>query len=111
MALIASCAHRLHLLEDSATPLLLVSCTHWGSGQGGTATFLLRFLRCPAACVGLRFSLLSAQSAPFSQTRCYGVIEHNEQINGRAHSLHKEARGTEETYYASKPALLHLARL
>jgi hypothetical protein len=35
--------HRLHLLEDSATALLLVSCTHRCSGQGGTGTFLLRF--------------------------------------------------------------------
>jgi hypothetical protein len=36
-------AHRLHLLEDSATALLLVSCTHRCSGQGCAATFLLRF--------------------------------------------------------------------
>jgi hypothetical protein len=36
-------AHRLHLLEDSATSLLLVSCTHRCSGQGCTETFLLRF--------------------------------------------------------------------
>jgi enamine deaminase RidA (YjgF/YER057c/UK114 family) len=34
----------LHLLEDSAPSLLLVSCTHRCSGQGCTATFLLRFL-------------------------------------------------------------------
>src|SRR5215471_20471300 len=40
----ASCAHRLHLLEDSATSLLLVSCTEWCAGQGCPATFLLRFL-------------------------------------------------------------------
>src|SRR5262249_26592690 len=45
LELIASCAHRLHLLEDKATSLLLVSCTDRCSGQGGTATFLLRFLR------------------------------------------------------------------
>src|SRR5215470_7694632 len=38
------CAHRLHLVEASATALLLVSCTHRGSGQGCPATFLLRFL-------------------------------------------------------------------
>jgi hypothetical protein len=37
------CAHRLHLLEDSATALLLVSCTQRCSGQGCTETFLLRF--------------------------------------------------------------------
>src|SRR5207245_4975378 len=43
MALSASCAHRLHLLEDSATSLFLVSCTDRCSGQGCTATFLLRF--------------------------------------------------------------------
>src|SRR5215470_2500553 len=52
----ASCAHRLHLLEDSATPLLLVSCTHWGSGQGGTATFLLRFVRCWSCTAILRIT-------------------------------------------------------
>src|SRR5215471_11488636 len=40
----ASCAHRLHLLEDSATSLLLVSCTEWCAGHGCPATFLLRFL-------------------------------------------------------------------
>src|SRR5215831_9419643 len=45
MALIASCAHRLHLLEDGATDLFLVSCPDRCSGQGRTATFLLRFLR------------------------------------------------------------------
>ena len=44
MALIASCAHRLHLLEDRATSLFLVSCTDRCSGQGCTATFLLRIL-------------------------------------------------------------------
>src|SRR5262249_54162881 len=37
-------AHRLHLLEASATSLLLVSCTHRCSGQGCPETFLLRFL-------------------------------------------------------------------
>src|SRR5215831_20612746 len=37
------CAHRLHLVEASATALLLVSCTHRGSGQGCPETFLLRF--------------------------------------------------------------------
>src|SRR5262249_35486117 len=37
------CAHRHHLLEDSAPSLLLVSCTHRCSGQGCTETFLLRF--------------------------------------------------------------------
>ena len=35
--------HRLHLFEDRATSLLLVSCTHRCSGQGCTETFLLRF--------------------------------------------------------------------
>jgi hypothetical protein len=37
-------AHRLHLLEDRATSLFLVSCTHRCSEQGCAATFLLRFL-------------------------------------------------------------------
>src|SRR5215471_17682810 len=45
----ASCAHRLHLLEDSATSLLLVSCTEWCAGQGYPATFLLRFQDCIGA--------------------------------------------------------------
>jgi hypothetical protein len=43
MELMVSCAHRLHLMEDSATSLLLVSCIHRCSGQGCTETFLLRF--------------------------------------------------------------------
>ena len=43
MELIARCAHRLHLLEDSATSLLLVSCTPRGAGQAYTEPFLLRF--------------------------------------------------------------------
>src|SRR5215831_19205467 len=38
-------AHRLHLLEDSATSLLLVSYTHRCSGQGCPETLLLRFQR------------------------------------------------------------------
>src|SRR4029434_8506200 len=45
MALIVSCPHRLHRLVDTATALLLVSGAHRCSGQGGTATFLLRFPR------------------------------------------------------------------
>ena len=43
MTLIVSCPHRLHRLADSATSLLLVSCTDRCPGQGCTATFLLRF--------------------------------------------------------------------
>ena len=39
-----ACVHRLHLVEDSATARLLVACIHRCSGQGCTATFLLRFL-------------------------------------------------------------------
>jgi len=37
------CVHRLHLLEDSATALLLVACTYRCSGEGCTETILLRF--------------------------------------------------------------------
>src|SRR5262252_8617557 len=48
------CAHRPHLVEDSATSLLLMSYTHRCSGQGCPETFLLRFpgasaARCRAA--------------------------------------------------------------
>jgi hypothetical protein len=43
MAWMASGAPRLPLVEDSATSLLLVSCTPRDSGQAYTATFLLRF--------------------------------------------------------------------
>jgi hypothetical protein len=43
MELIVSCPPRLHRLADSATSLLLVSGTDRCSGQGCTATFLLRF--------------------------------------------------------------------
>src|SRR5262245_31484935 len=43
MEWIVRCAHRLPLVEDSAPSLPLVSCTHRCSGQGCTATFLLRF--------------------------------------------------------------------
>jgi hypothetical protein len=45
MALMASCVQRLPLVEDRAPSLPFVSCTHRGSGQGCTATFMLRFLR------------------------------------------------------------------
>src|SRR5262245_30456699 len=38
-----ACAQWLHLVEDSATALLLVSSTHRCSGQRCTATFLFRF--------------------------------------------------------------------
>ena len=43
MELMARGAPRPQRLEDSATSLLLVSCTPGGSGQAYTATFLLRF--------------------------------------------------------------------
>src|SRR5262252_255182 len=39
----ASGVHWLPLVEDRAPSLPFVSCTHKCSGQGGTATFLLRF--------------------------------------------------------------------
>ena len=48
MALMATSAPRLHLVEESANFLLLVSCTPEGSGQEYTATFLLRFHDTPA---------------------------------------------------------------
>jgi hypothetical protein len=41
-------AHRPHLLEDSATSLLLVFYTRRCSGQGCPETFLLRFLHSSA---------------------------------------------------------------
>ncbi|SRR6266446_369030 len=44
MEWMASCAHRLPLVEDSAASLLLVSCTPRGSGQEYTETSLFRFL-------------------------------------------------------------------
>src|SRR5262249_45306273 len=40
-----ACAHRSHLVEGSATALLLVSYTHRCSGQRCTAPLLLRFRR------------------------------------------------------------------
>jgi hypothetical protein len=43
MAWMASCVHWLPLVEDRAPSLPFVSCTHRYSGQGCTATFLLRF--------------------------------------------------------------------
>ena len=43
MALMANCVHRLPLVEGRAPSLPFVSCPHRCSGQGCTATFLLRF--------------------------------------------------------------------
>src|SRR5262249_7476371 len=43
MTLMARCVHGLPLVEARAPSLPCVSCTHRCSGQGGTATFLLRF--------------------------------------------------------------------
>jgi transposase-like protein len=60
MEWIVSCPHRLHRLADSATSLLLVSCTDRYSGQGCTATFLLRFLHLTPA---QRQTLLAWQRA------------------------------------------------
>jgi len=39
-----ACAPRLHLVEDRATALLLVSCTQRCAGQGGPAPLLVRLL-------------------------------------------------------------------
>src|SRR5215831_3291759 len=77
------CAHRPHLVEDSATSLLLMSYTHRCSGQGCPETFLLRF-QCQALSHRERSVSLVERGHPLSRE---GILLCPAQLPGASHVL------------------------